>query len=96
MSAVVLAGGLYGFFGRLIPSLNSVAEGTETYRRASRVPGLLDALSDAASLVLDAVARSAESIPAWAFTAALAIVVFSWLSTVGLGTACWRIARQYR
>ena len=96
MSALFLTGGLYGFFGLLIPSLNSVAAGTEAYRQASRVPGFLDALSDAASLVIDALARSAETIPPWAYSATLAIVVFSWLSTVGLGTACWRIARQYR
>ncbi len=96
MSVVVLSGALYGFFGWLIPSLNSAAVGTATYRQASRVPGFIDVLWDAGSLVLDAVARSAETIPPWAFTAMLAIVVFSWLSTVGLGTACWRIARHSR
>ncbi len=96
LSALLLATGLYGFFGRLVPSLNDAAAGTEIYRRLHRLPGFLDSFSDAVAEVAHAIALTASTVPPWAGVAVVGIAAFSWISTVGLGTACWRIARPCR
>lgn len=94
LSVLALGGCLYSVFGMLVPLAESAVAGTETYRIANRVPGMLSALLDAVPRIADAVALSVSDLPPWAPTAALAAVAVAWLSTVGLGTACWRIARQ--
>ena len=96
LSAAFLGGAFYGFFGVLVPFARAAAADTQTFRLANRVPGFVDAFADALGHVAHAATLSASGVPSWAYAAAIGIVAFSWLSTVGLGTACWRIARQYR
>jgi hypothetical protein len=81
-------------FGRLLPTVQSAATGTETYRRFARMTESIDVTLEAASGVVHALALAGSAIPAWAMASAVGIAAFAWISTVGLGTACWRVARN--
>ena len=95
-SGLLLASSLVLLFGLLAPRAQELVQHQETFQQIARVDGTFSALGDALARVGAALLASAGQVESSAVIALLAVVAAAWMSTLGLGTACWRIARPHR
>lgn len=95
-SGVLLATSFFLVLGMVAPRVGAFIRHHERFQQATRLTDGLVALGEAPARVGHAILVCFDQVQPWVVTSILCSLAVAWLSTVGLGTACWRIARTHR
>jgi hypothetical protein len=95
-SFILFAALLSAVFGFVLPSLELAATQGSAGQIASDASRTLATLSSGAETVGKSLRLVIDRIPSLYLTAAFTALAALWLSTAGLGAACWRVATHSR